>query len=511
MAPDEAEQILLVITEIQLEGNTVFQEDELGALFTPLIGERVSLKHVFDLAATLTARYGESGHVLSRVIVPPQELEPLGAVIHLRALEGYVDEVQWPESIGRYRNYFADYGVGIMGERPIRAQTMERYLLLANDLPGLSFSSTLIASETNPLASTLVVTMEEDHHDILLSVDNRGTEGTGPIQPTVIGTLSNAFGEHEEFTLGYTTAGPDQGRIEPELHYFTFGYLQVLGSEGLMFSLSGNASVGDPGTPALDAIEYETEGLSVSAELATPLIRTRSENLTGIFAFDYTDSEGKLVGGTLSDDRLRIFRAGLNYDRADEHAGVNQVSFSVSQGVDGLGSTGNDNPLASRANGRVDLFKMTGFAARTQELPHGFSAFVGVDGQWTDDALLSSQECGYGGPFFGRAFEPSVITGDTCVLVLGELRHGIDLGRTPLGDHFDFAQVYGFGDYGRIWNLEAPLGTAARDDAASAGGGIRFSNDWLSADFQVAHTVEVPSSVAVDDGWHGFFQITLRH
>ena len=511
MAPDEAEKILLMISDIRIEGNTVFSDHELRALFAPLIGRTVNLKQVFDLASQLTALYGERGYVLSRVIVPPQELEPEGAAIHLRALEGYIDEVRWPDGTRRYRNFFADYEARITAERPVRAQTMERYLLRANDLPGLGFSSTLVASETNPLASTLVVTMEEDHHDILLSIDNRGTEGTGPIQPTVIGTLSNALGEHEQFTLGYTTAGPDQGRIEPELHYFTFGYLQVLNPEGLTFSLSGNASWGDPGTPTLDAIEYQTEGLNVSAELLTPLIRTRSENLTGFFAFDYKDSDSRLIGGTLSNDRLRIFRAGLSYDRADEHAGVNQLNLSVSQGVDGLGSTGNDNPLASRANGKVDFFKVTGFAARTQELPHGFSAFVGVDGQWTDDPLLSSQECGYGGAFFGRAFEPSVITGDACVFALGELRHDIDLGQSPLGDHFKSAQVYGFGDYGHIWNLEAPLGTASQDDAASAGAGIRFFNDWLSADFQVAHTVEVPSSVAVDDGWHGFFEITLRH
>jgi hemolysin activation/secretion protein len=470
----------------------------------------VPLTAVFDLAAELTARYGKAGYVLSRVIVPPQELNETGATITLRALEGYVDRVMWPEGLESYRDFFTDYAARITAERPIRAQTMERYLLLANDLPGLTFKSSLTPSQTNPLASTMIVSLEEKFWDLYLGVDNRGTDGSGPVQPTVIGTLNNALGLHETVKLGYTTAGPEQGRAKPELHYVVFGYRQVLDSEGLTFDFSGNASWGDPGSKTLKAIDYETEGFNWSAALIYPFIRTRPENLTGTIAFDWKDSEGWLLGGTFSLDRLRIIRAELQYDRADELGGINQLVVSASHGIEGLGSTRNSNPLASRANGKVDFLKATAYASRTQPLPANFQAFAAVSGQWTDDPLLSSQECGYGGATFGRAYEPSVITGDTCIQLLGELRYNVAVGATALRQVFDYMQLYGFADYGHIWNLEAPLGTARKDDAASAGGGIRFGKAWLSTDFQLSRTVERPASVAVDDGWEGFFHVSAR-
>ncbi len=510
MAPDQAEKIVLFLKDIRLDGNTVLSDAELQSLTSSLVGKKVTLKQVFDLAAEITVRYGQSGYALSRVIVPPQELDEKGAVIRLQALEGYVDRVVWPEGLDRYRDFFTDYAASITNERPIRAQTMERYLLLANDLPGLAFKSSLSASKTNALASTMTLMVEEDPWDIYLNVDNRGTAGTGPVQPTIIGTLNNALGVHEAIKVGYSTAGPEQGKIRPELHYLVFGYRQVLTSDGLAFDLSGNASWGDPGSRALKAIDYETEGFNISGALSYPFIRTRSQNLTGTAAFDWKESEGRLLAGTFSRDRLRIIRGELAWDKADELNGVNQIVGSISQGIEGLGSTKNGNTVASRSNGKVDFFKATISASRTQRLPEGFSIFAALNGQWTDDPLLSSQECGYGGAQFGRAYDPSVITGDTCVSLLGELRHDLNIAPTAFTQIFDYVQVYAFGDYGHIWNLKAPLGTARKDEAASAGGGIRFGKDWFSADLQAARTVDKPSSIAIDEEWQGFFKFTAQ-
>lgn len=507
MPAAEAARIKLVPRAIRVDGSSVFSAADLAPFYRDLIGREVTLLQIFEAAAKITAHYGQEGYLLSRVIVPPQELDPKGAVIRLQAVEGYIDEVVWPEGLDRYRDFFTSYAAKITGKRPIRAAEMERYLLLAGDLPGLSFRSNLKASERHPGASTLYLQMERKAYDASISADNHGTDASGPYEGVVSARINNAFGLHERLSAGYAIAGPTFNSAKPELHYLSFGYDQVLNSEGLTFSLSGNASWGDPGTPILVGLAYQTRGFNLTGALSYPFIRSRSRNLTGTLAFDLQNAQGFSTAGLATDDRLRVVRAELSYDFADRWNGINQAILSASQGIQGLGSTTNANPNASRIPGSVDFFKATLFLSRQQPLPGRFSVFGSAFGQVAAQPLLSAQECGYGGRRFGRGFDSSLITGDHCLLLNAELRYdfGLSGGMSRVLDH---AQAYLFADYGRIWNITPPAGTPATDDGASVGLGLRFSKAKFSADIAVSRTVKEPASVVNPPDWMGWFKLT---
>ena len=154
-APPEAKTTFIVIRGIRITGATVYGHEEFLPLYQELIGRRVPLQAVYDLAQAITAKYGAAGYVLSRALVPVQELEPSGATVRIEVVEGYVDRVEWPEKLKRYRDFFTDYAAKITADRPLNIRTLERYLLLANDLPGLKFSTTLKASKTAKGAATL--------------------------------------------------------------------------------------------------------------------------------------------------------------------------------------------------------------------------------------------------------------------------------------------------------------------------------------------------------------------
>ena len=148
-APAEAKTTKLIIRKIRVVGSTVYTDEQLAPLYEALIGKNVPLQEVYDLAQKITAKYGADGYVLSRAIVPEQELNPKGANIRIEVVEGYVDRVVWPEKLSRYRDFFTDYAARITADRPINIKTLERYLLLANDLPGLKFTTKLEASKKN--------------------------------------------------------------------------------------------------------------------------------------------------------------------------------------------------------------------------------------------------------------------------------------------------------------------------------------------------------------------------
>src|SRR5262249_49626792 len=144
------------IRGVRIVGGTIYSPEDLAPLYSDLIGRNVPVTAVYDLAQRITAKYGADGYVLSRAIVPPQELSPHGAVVRIQIIEGYIDRVEWPASLSRFRDFFSEYAAKITAERPLNVKTLERYLLLASDLPGLRFTNSLKASPNNSGAATLV-------------------------------------------------------------------------------------------------------------------------------------------------------------------------------------------------------------------------------------------------------------------------------------------------------------------------------------------------------------------
>src|SRR6266511_1426989 len=79
-APPGAAETRLVIRQIRIVGATVYTAAQLAEVYADLVGKTVTLQAVYDLAQRITAKYGAEGYVLSRAIVPVQELDPNGAV-----------------------------------------------------------------------------------------------------------------------------------------------------------------------------------------------------------------------------------------------------------------------------------------------------------------------------------------------------------------------------------------------------------------------------------------------
>ena len=98
-APPGAAETTLVIRQIRIVGATVYTAAQLAEVYADLIGKTVTLQAVYDLAQRITAKYGGDGYVLSRAIVPVQELDPNGAVVKIQVVEGYIETVEWPPQL----------------------------------------------------------------------------------------------------------------------------------------------------------------------------------------------------------------------------------------------------------------------------------------------------------------------------------------------------------------------------------------------------------------------------
>ncbi len=498
VAPEGADDIALIVRDVTVVGATVYGRDQFVELYRDLIGQPVKLTAVYEIAKRITAKYGSDGYVLSRAIVPPQQLPPGGASVTIQVVEGFVDKVEWPAELAKYRDFFSYYASQIIADRPTNIRTIERYLLLAGDLPGLKFKNSLKASTSEPGAATLVIEVEHKLFDANARIDNRGSKARGPLEYFTGVTLNNPFGLHDAFTLNYASAFQTR-----ELQYLNANYRMVLTPEGLTAFVGASFSKGRPGIADLQALDYRTRSVLVESGMSYPLIRQRERNLTLtglIFASD--DRSDTNVATPLTLDRQRGVRVKLDADAADPLNAINQLNVVASQGINGLGA-GHDGGIPSRVNGRLDFTKVEATFTRMQPLFERLSFLVAAYGQYAGKPLLASELCGYGGRAFGRAYDPSQLVADRCLELLGELRLDVPHSFPDLSQ----AQLYAFADRGWLHNIAPDVRTPASVDGASAGGGLRLGwRSLVTADLSVAKAVAGPR-----DDWRYFFILTGRY
>ncbi len=486
-APPDAAKISFTLKAIQLTGNTALSSAELETLYRNRIGQKITLDDAYAIRDAITAKYGAAGYGLSKAIIPEQRIDAEEGVLQIQILEGYIDGVTLqapgqdgkPVEIAPSESYpwLLPYIDKLKAERPIRAATMERYLLLMNDRFSWKVTSTL-APGNEPNASRLILRVEVAAKvEGSLSIDNRGTESVGPEQITASLTL-NGLGAQglgsraAQTALSYITTPQTS-----ELKYLSLSHTEILTAEGTSINLSYTGSDSEPGAATALALQQESDSTTWSLKLAHPFIRTRQENLTGLIRFDHKDTESRTLGAIASQDKTRVLRTGINYDKADSRAGINQIIAELSLGIAGMGATDNNSTLKSRADGRPDFQKLTLNLSRKQELSYfnqnlnRWSVNAALMAQYAAQGMLSGEECGVGGQQFGRAYDSSELLGDSCTAASLEARYAADTQGSP----FEYAQWYGFWDAGQIYN-RTPLSATdpQRKSLASAGLGVRF-------------------------------------
>ena len=145
----------LLIRDIRIDGATVYSPEQLQPLYADLIGHEI---HPPGRLRPRAAHHREIWRrrlcalPRHRAAAEPRAARRGGSHPGDRRLcrQGGVAGL----SIAS-RDYFSYYAAKIVADRPANVRTIERYLLLAGDLPGLKFSSSLKASEKNPNAATL--------------------------------------------------------------------------------------------------------------------------------------------------------------------------------------------------------------------------------------------------------------------------------------------------------------------------------------------------------------------
>ncbi len=459
----QATKIKFKLTQINIEDNHVYSEKQLSVIYKDKINKEISVAELQDIVQNITNYYRNNGYILSRAVLPPQHVEH--GVVFIKVIEGYISQVNVIGKPKGARGLLKAYGQQISQSRPLQLKVMEHYLRLANEIPGMQVKAVLEPSKTNVGASDLNLAANEQTLAGSFSYDNYGTRYIGPNQDTLSASLNSIFRSGDSTRAVYaTTTRPQQ------LKFYDISYLTPLGANGLTASIGKNHSSTIPGMN-LALIDITGDSTTYYASLQYPVWRTRAQNLTLDAGFNSLYSRVNSFNVPLYTDRIRPLRFGANYDFADRFRGANLLSLHIEKGLNIMGASSNPNSFTTSRFGADGIYtKIVLQAARTQQIKGRFSAFILMNGQYSFNPLLASEQFAFGGAQLGRGYDPAEIIGDKGLSGTVELRMDFSPGWYMLSA----LEPYVFYDAGVIWNIKNVIGVESKQSATSTGIGTRF-------------------------------------
>ena len=485
--PEGAADIKLTLALVAIEGMTVYGQSEIEPLYRPLLGKMITVADVFKLADAITTKYRNDGYVLSQAVVPPQEIDKGHVIINI--VEGYIDRIIIQGEPRGGTDIISGFARNIARSRPLNAKTLERNLLLMNDIPGLAVRGIISASPTINGAADLTLDVSQTPYGFMTQTDNRGSRYVGPLQLTASGEANSLLGAHERLGLQILTA-PD-GKNPRELDYVGANLARNIGYQGLQLTLGGSVSSSAPGY-TLD--EFDIRGLSKSASLALnqPLIRARERNLIARLEISALDSSKKdNLSPDKTVDHLRMTKVGMTWQNADLWGGVNTLATELSRGFSLFGASRRGDANMTRAQGAPDFTKLTAEISRLQSLSGHTALFLSATGQKSANLLLSSEEFGVGGVTYASAYDASEITGEDGFAARTELRYDAP----PDFFGVEGIEFYARYDIGKVYDRDNASARNRIRSLASAALGARFD---LDGGYSASVEWAVPLTRAVD-------------
>ncbi|MGH7073102.1 MAG: ShlB/FhaC/HecB family hemolysin secretion/activation protein [Stellaceae bacterium] len=517
-----------VLRRVVIEGSTIYGPAALRPLYRRYIGQRVNGATVARIAEALTVKYRNGGYILSHAVVRSINLRT--GVVRIEALQGYIEKVQLDPlvyEVGKQGGILKKILRKIVrichdGDHPVdgrpcplnRAE-LERYLLLANDLPGVTATAVIAPSPHETGAADLFVTIHEKHFEISGTLDNRGTDYLGPLEAHETAALNDILGLYDRTEFDLAESIPIS-----HLYLARVSEQIPLTSEGLRLALAYTHARAHPGN-ILGPLNLTDTTDSGDIILSYPWLRTRSQNLMLHADFNIQNSIASLSHSTLYDDRTRALELGGTYDLADRWFGVNLAEFSLTQGLPVFDPTARDSDTSSHQYAPPDFTKLNLELSRLQQLVPQWNLLAAVKGQYAFEPLLTPEQFGYGGEQYGRAYDNSEFLGDNGVAAKLELQFTPSWGPGLFGwsQGVTALQFYAFTDGGRVWlnPTSTEPGQPPHETGSSVGGGIRFSiANRFSGYIEVAEPLTSPVLARTDDGKNGwlprvFFAISARY
>jgi len=394
------------IDEFDIEGNSLLQVQDVETAVLPFMGADRSPQDVDDARAALERVYHDRGFKTVAVRIPKQSVKE--GIVRLEVVESKVRLLQINgshyHSLDRIRSEAGSLAEGQVPD----FNAVEKDLLTLNQQPGRRVTPALKAGPTPDTVDVdLIVTDEAPWHGSL-ELNNRQSEGTEPLRASASLSYDNLWQRGHVLGLSWLVAPEDPSQSE-----VWFGsYMARVGRSPWTLLFTAIKSDSDVATVGGTQVIGNGDFYGAHAFLALGGDTTFYHSLS--LAADYKRSTIKTRLGTDAYD-TPIRYTPLTLDYTAQFTGSTRVSTGFDSSVTIVPSlTGSDSAKldANRAYARTGFFYLRSGLDLGVQLPHDMGLRIRLNGQWTDQPLITNEQFTAGGADTVRGYYEAEALGD---------------------------------------------------------------------------------------------------
>ena len=460
------------INRFDVQGNTLLPAEEIQRAVAPFVGKAKDFADIQRALEALEQAFRDRGFGVVQVILPEQDITK--GVVQFRVLQPRIGRVVMDG------NKFFDAGnvrrslpTVKEGQTP-NSRDIARNLQLLGEHPVKQTNVLLRSGASEDQVDVNIKVTDDKPWRIFLTLDNTGTGETGYYRLGIGYQHSNLFNRDHTLTAQYITSPTDQSKVS----IYGLGYR--IPFYDLNSSLDLIAGYSDVSSGTVQGLfNVSGSGAIYAARWNYQLPKWGEVEQKVSLGLDYRAFKNQVLfaGQSIVPD-ITIHPMSLTYSALKRFAAA-ELSFFVGASTNIPG--GNDGKQEDWRNGVLarqavtDDYKILRFGFNyARQFRNEWQMRVGFNGQYTDDALVSGEQYGVGGPDTVRGYLVREVAKDRGYSTQLELYTPDIAKRVGLSDSYRM-RLLAFYDWGAVQRNNALPGEVARDSIASAGLGVRLS------------------------------------
>lgn len=412
------QELKFPLTQVQIldRNNQEVVTDELAHILKNYVGKEVSLSDLSNLANEISEFYRHNNYLVAKAILPPQEIEQ--GTVKILLLKGNVGEIRLQNHSALSNKFVSRLSnTTVNTSEFILKDELEKFALTINDVPGVNAGLQLSAGKKVGEANLLIKINDAKRFSGYVSVDNQGNKYTGRYRLAAGTKVNNLTGWGDELKLDLLSS--NQANLKnARIDYSSLidGYSTRFGvtANYLHYKLGGN----------FKSLQSQGHSHNLGAYLLHPTIRTPNFRLSTKVSFNHQNLTDAQQAVTVKQKR-KINSLTVGIDGSWNLIKDGTTYFSLSTLFGNLA-----NQTSEKQHNAVENFQPQSHftvynyrLSHEQILPKSFAFNIGINGQFADKTLESSQKMLLGGLSGVRGHQAGAASVDEGHVIQTEFKH----------------------------------------------------------------------------------------
>ncbi|WP_321777358.1 ShlB/FhaC/HecB family hemolysin secretion/activation protein [Sulfurimonas sp.] len=315
---DDKSSKKVFVKQFSLEGNMHIKSEKLLSLLSSYKNKNLTFNEMQIIASIITKVYRSEGYIVARAYIPVQNMSD--GVLEIAIIEGVYGKFKLSNKSQvktlLIQNMLDNNKQGDV----VNSSSLERALLMLNDIPGIVVSNaSIVAGEVIGSSDFLIRVDDSKAYDGYVLANNYGGRYTGEEQ-LIVGLNFYApfkIGDKLSFT-GFISNGKNllNGSIAYEFPIYRNGLRGEIGYANTFYSL----------VEEFESLDAQGNSKSYHAKISYPLVKKRAERLNIFLKVEENALREEIRATNFkSDKNLRAFRLGFDYSKTNlRWFGLNQ-------------------------------------------------------------------------------------------------------------------------------------------------------------------------------------------